>query len=525
MTGYGSREVSRMLGLSVGQLRSYVRAGFLKPARGPRGELRFTFQDLVLLRTAQGLVGARIAPRRVRAALRKLRSELPEGRTLRDVHIRAEGDRIVVGDGARKWSAEDGQVLFDFGTAELARRIAPLARKRSPSLDADGLYERGCDLEEVDPAAARAATWAGCCTRRARRPARRSTTGAPSRSGPRTAPPRSTSASPWRTWGGARRPSTRTGWRSPPTRTAPTRTTTSRASTSTWGKERRRCATCARTARSPATPDARPVRDERLQLRAVARPVLPGGPAEDEDAPVLCVSLRHGGDQLQLLPQADRAAARRLGGAGAGALPLRAQGLAAHHAPHAAARAGAGLGVRGRGPGAGPATRADPVPAAADPESGRAAPAGLPPSPAARPAGRVRVPPRELVRRRHLPRAAGLRRRPVPRRERRAGHAARAHRSVRVPAAAPYRVRRGAAPRLGGLGARRGIRAGRVLLLQARGRGARPALRPGVADAAACLSGYFSAPAPILARAFSSAIALRMSRASGAAGASWRYFS
>jgi tetratricopeptide (TPR) repeat protein len=157
MTGYGSREVSRMLGVSVGQLRSFVRAGFLHPSRGPRGELRFSFQDLVLLRTAQGLIGARIAPRRVRSALRKLRLQLPEGRSLRDVHIRAEGDRIVVGDGARKWSAEDGQILFDFGTAELARRIAPLARKTSPSLDAEGLYERGCDLEEVDPAAARAA--------------------------------------------------------------------------------------------------------------------------------------------------------------------------------------------------------------------------------------------------------------------------------------------------------------------------------------------------------------------------------
>jgi tetratricopeptide (TPR) repeat protein len=157
MTGYGSREVSRMLGVSVARLRSYVRAGFLHPSRGRRGELRFSFQDLVLLRTAQGLIGARIAPRRVRSALRKLRSELPEGRTLRDVHIRAEGEHIVVGDGARRWSAEDGQVLFDFGTAELARRIAPLARKTPDSLDADGLYERGCDLEEADPRAARAA--------------------------------------------------------------------------------------------------------------------------------------------------------------------------------------------------------------------------------------------------------------------------------------------------------------------------------------------------------------------------------
>ena len=78
--GYGAREVAKMLGLSVAQVRAYVKAGFLTPSRGPRNELRFSFQDLVLLRTAKGLVSARIPPRRVRTALRKLRSQLPEGR-------------------------------------------------------------------------------------------------------------------------------------------------------------------------------------------------------------------------------------------------------------------------------------------------------------------------------------------------------------------------------------------------------------------------------------------------------------
>ncbi|MFL5421562.1 MAG: MerR family transcriptional regulator, partial [Myxococcales bacterium] len=101
MSGYGAREVARMLGLSVGQVRSYVRAGFLDPARGMRGALRFSFSDLVLLRAAKGLVAARIPSRRVKRALALLRAQLPEGRSLRDVHIRAEGDRIVVGDGAR----------------------------------------------------------------------------------------------------------------------------------------------------------------------------------------------------------------------------------------------------------------------------------------------------------------------------------------------------------------------------------------------------------------------------------------
>jgi len=150
MSGYGAREVAKMLGLSVSQVRAYVRAGFLEPARGPRGELRFSFQDLVLLRTAQGLVSARIAPRRVRSALRKLKEQLPEGRPLRGVHIRAEGDRIVVGDDRASWSPESGQVLLDFETKELARKVAPL-QIRARGGDASDWYERACDLEETAP--------------------------------------------------------------------------------------------------------------------------------------------------------------------------------------------------------------------------------------------------------------------------------------------------------------------------------------------------------------------------------------
>src|SRR5438445_299049 len=128
MGGYGAREVAKLVGLSVAQVRAYVRAGFLEPTRGPHGEQRFSFQDLVLLRTAKGLVSARIAPRRVRSALRKLKQSLPEGRPLRGVHIRAEGDRIVVGDGRAQWAPDTGQVLFDFGARDLARKVAPLQR-------------------------------------------------------------------------------------------------------------------------------------------------------------------------------------------------------------------------------------------------------------------------------------------------------------------------------------------------------------------------------------------------------------
>ena len=120
MTGYGTRQVAQILGLSAGQVRSYVRAGFLSPERGPGGRFQFSFPDLVFLRTARGLSEAKIPARRIRGALRQLRRDLPESRRLTDVRIVAEGKRIVVADGAERWQPESGQTLFDFGLSELA---------------------------------------------------------------------------------------------------------------------------------------------------------------------------------------------------------------------------------------------------------------------------------------------------------------------------------------------------------------------------------------------------------------------
>lgn len=164
MKGYGTREVAKLLGLSEGQVRSYVRAGFLDPERGARGSLRFSFQDIVFLRTAQGLLAARIGPRRVRGALRKLREQLPEGRLLTGLRIAAEGDRIVVGDGTARWQPESGQFLFDFEVAELADRAAPMARRAfkgvredEEGLTAESWYRWGCELEAAAPAEAREA--------------------------------------------------------------------------------------------------------------------------------------------------------------------------------------------------------------------------------------------------------------------------------------------------------------------------------------------------------------------------------
>lgn len=162
MAGYSAGEVAKILDLSVARIRAYVRAGFIAPERGTRGEYRLSFQDLVLLRTAKGLIAARIPARRVRAALLHLKAQLPTGRPLSGVQVSAEGDQIVVRDGDALWQPESGQALFNFEVSELARKVAPLARRahaRAQSaqhaLRAEDWFVLGIELEISSPSEAR----------------------------------------------------------------------------------------------------------------------------------------------------------------------------------------------------------------------------------------------------------------------------------------------------------------------------------------------------------------------------------
>jgi tetratricopeptide (TPR) repeat protein len=164
MKSYTTRDVARLLGLSEPQVRAQARAGFLVPGRGPGNSYRFSFQDLVLLRTARELARARVSPHRVRSALRRLVQQLARGRSLTEVRILADGDQVVVRDDGSAWNPESGQLQIDFAVAELATRAAPIAqrlarsaRRADEQLSASEWFELGLDLEAAAPDEARAA--------------------------------------------------------------------------------------------------------------------------------------------------------------------------------------------------------------------------------------------------------------------------------------------------------------------------------------------------------------------------------
>jgi tetratricopeptide (TPR) repeat protein len=112
MHTYSVRDVERVLRLPRSTLRGLVNAGFVTPNRGPRREYRFSFQDLIVLRTARALMDAKVSRRRINRALEDLRRHLPQTVPLSGLSICAVGDRVVVRDGKSHWQVDDGQYLL-----------------------------------------------------------------------------------------------------------------------------------------------------------------------------------------------------------------------------------------------------------------------------------------------------------------------------------------------------------------------------------------------------------------------------
>ena len=121
MHAYGVKEVERLLGLPRSTVRALITAGFVTPARGPHNAWRFSFQDLVVMRTAQALVAARVPKRRIASAMKKLRLQ-----------------------------AESGQYLLEFGRDPAARSLRVMERRQQVAPEPDW-FAAALGIERDDP--------------------------------------------------------------------------------------------------------------------------------------------------------------------------------------------------------------------------------------------------------------------------------------------------------------------------------------------------------------------------------------
>ncbi|MET0501231.1 MAG: tetratricopeptide repeat protein [Candidatus Binatia bacterium] len=153
-------EVAKILNLPDSRIRSFVRAGFLTPVRGEKKALQFSFQDLLFLKTAKGLLDSRVPAKRIVRMLLSLKRQLPGDRHLSGLRIYADGHRVIAWDGKARWQPDSGQFLFNFDALSVVPKIK-LPRLRSKpvkqTLTAEHWFNLGMELEATSTAEAQRA--------------------------------------------------------------------------------------------------------------------------------------------------------------------------------------------------------------------------------------------------------------------------------------------------------------------------------------------------------------------------------
>lgn len=156
MHPYGVRDVERLLRLPRSTIRTLIEAGFVSPARGPRNAWRFSFQDLIVLRTAQALAAAKVPHRRITRSMKELRRHLPETMPLSGLSICAVANRVVVKEGGSRWQADSGQYLLAF-EGDPADGSLSVIERGAAEASAEEWFERAVALEREHAEAARRA--------------------------------------------------------------------------------------------------------------------------------------------------------------------------------------------------------------------------------------------------------------------------------------------------------------------------------------------------------------------------------
>ena len=129
--GFSTRQVCRITGLSARQLGYWRKTGFLSPSKQTRGgHARYSFIDLISLKTASRLIDAGVSLQRIRQCLQSLSRFLPNTDTpLQELSLVVTGDVVLVLRSGAAFDALTGQEWI-LQVADLEREARQLLSKR-----------------------------------------------------------------------------------------------------------------------------------------------------------------------------------------------------------------------------------------------------------------------------------------------------------------------------------------------------------------------------------------------------------
>jgi len=128
---FSCRQVAAITGLTTRQLAYWRRTGLVTPhSHTEGGHARYSFTDLIALRTAKQLIDANVSVQRIRKCLQSLTHFLPTvDRPLAELSLVITGDVVLVFHAGNAFDALTGQEWV-FPIAELAAEVERLQRNQ-----------------------------------------------------------------------------------------------------------------------------------------------------------------------------------------------------------------------------------------------------------------------------------------------------------------------------------------------------------------------------------------------------------
>ncbi len=151
---YTRLEVQKLLGATNARLRSLERHGVVVPSGKRASRRAYTFQDLIALRAALGLLAQGVKLGEVVRSIQALRTQLPRvKKPLIELKIAGDGRKVVVRSAEGAFEAKTGQMVLDFDVRALSEDVVRVLRpavKQHRARAAFEIYRRASELDE-DP--------------------------------------------------------------------------------------------------------------------------------------------------------------------------------------------------------------------------------------------------------------------------------------------------------------------------------------------------------------------------------------
>jgi tetratricopeptide (TPR) repeat protein len=154
---FSPREASNILDIKQGRLRYWNRIGLVKPGIREKGRTYYDFQDLICLKTAQGLVTNGLPATKIKRSIDSLKERFPGFDDYwANKRIYAFGNRAIIGHKNRLIDSQSGQLLFRFDVDELAQQVENRIREFESRKTAEDWFGEGLSYDRAEKTHGRA---------------------------------------------------------------------------------------------------------------------------------------------------------------------------------------------------------------------------------------------------------------------------------------------------------------------------------------------------------------------------------